>query len=257
MINFNLEAFKAGQKAMYIGGKDVISFLATTRIGRVVYEYSDNAIGFNFPADMAHSYEMVSRHQALIDAYDPEDTWQWKPMGAEKWDIVVTAPTWDEETDFRLHPHNSLIKAHKKGAKIEKLCDDVWEEVVPLWYEDAIYRIKPEPEPEPEFVYPIYKQAKNNDVVIKFTGLYSGEVISTGSSDHLLGDTSYRWIEHTRDHWKDWTPPQTKTVYEWLYKNHNDVWILSDILRTEDEAKELFAREECLRKTGRSWEVEV
>ena len=49
------------------------------------------------------------------------------------------------------HKHAALIKAWADGAEIEYLPSDslIWYTVnVPLWDEDAYYRIKPEPKPD-------------------------------------------------------------------------------------------------------------
>lgn len=57
-------------------------------------------------------------------------------------------PSWDEKLDYRLHPHNDLIKAWKKGAKIEKLAGESGKGYVddlnPTWDEHGCYRIRPE-----------------------------------------------------------------------------------------------------------------
>lgn len=163
LIPFNLEAFKAGQKALTRDGR-VATFIG---VCKECYEYCQLIVsidGTRLPmalhlngmhnatlvgiCDTYDLVSMVSRHHHLIDAYNPEDTWQWKPVGVEKWDIVVTAPTWDEETDFRLHPWNNEIKAWKKGAKIlgRPTPEYDWEYLPhPKWQEDAQYHIKPEP----------------------------------------------------------------------------------------------------------------
>lgn len=154
---FDLEAFKAGQKALtrdgriatYVGFCKECDFNFKVMVhiendGRC-FPYKADGVFFNIN-DKMDLVSMVSRHQHLIDSYNPEDTWQIK-MG-DVW-CVIYEPKWYEACEYRLHPHNDLIKAHKKGAKIEckyegkewrdASSDDIWS-----WYEDAEYRIKPE-----------------------------------------------------------------------------------------------------------------
>ena len=79
---------------------------------------------------------------------------QFKKTTEIVWDYLLNAaPEWLEDYDYRLHPHNDLIKAYKKGAKIEckhknKEWRDASSDDIRSWYEDAEYRIKPEP-PKP------------------------------------------------------------------------------------------------------------
>lgn len=71
---------------------------------------------------------------------------------------IVLAGTDDKSykqpQDFRLKPqrhvHQDLIDAYAKGAEIQYLTDaGKWvDREIPLWREDAQYRIKPEPKPD-------------------------------------------------------------------------------------------------------------
>ena len=146
---FDLEAFKAGQKAIHVNSfsKNTVSFLTVSSKGLIVFEYDDDGVVSNSTLKtMEDYYVMASRHQALIDAYDPEDTWQFNVKTYDEWFDIKGKPEWEEGREFRLHPHNDLIKAWKKGAKIEAYIVGDWvEEPNPDWYEDTKYRIKQEP----------------------------------------------------------------------------------------------------------------
>ncbi len=163
-IPFNLDAFKAGQKALTRDGRTA-TFIGICEgceeFSRllVLLEGDDQVMFFSLNGKFEQStgtynetrydlVSMVSRHQRLIDSYDPEDTWQWSRIGKNAWAADAT-PSWDEKLDYRLHPHNDLIKAWKKGAKIEKLAGEFGKGYVddlnPTWEEYGCYRIKPEP----------------------------------------------------------------------------------------------------------------
>ena len=157
--SFNLEAFKNGKKAITRSGR-VATFVgicnecrASNRLVAHIQGYDSVftyfASGVYPDEDNRYSMydlvSMVSRHQHLIDSYDPEDTWQFKKTIKKVWDTLQnTDPQWLEDYDYRLHPHNDLIKAWKKGAKIKAYIVGDWvEEPNPDWYEDTKYRIKP------------------------------------------------------------------------------------------------------------------
>lgn len=174
---FNLEAFKAGQKAYLIEGK-CFRYVFTTSEGRICVEY-ETVLPLCDKVQVYHletlkKAHMVSCHQHLIDSYNPEDTWQLK-SNSGIWCNMDLDPLWTEERDYHLHPHNDLIKAWKKGAKIEMSSDGIeWEDSEePAWNEEWHYRIKP----ESEFTYPIYKQIADIGLVVKYSM------------------------------WQDWTPP--------------------------------------------------
>jgi hypothetical protein len=91
-------------------------------------------------------------HQDLIDSYQEGQAWQYK--GATKntsfWSDSIDddgdwcEPSWLSSVQYRLHPHNDLIQAFNKGAKIEYLAKNGWAETThPTWNEDTQYRIKP------------------------------------------------------------------------------------------------------------------
>ena len=160
--SFNLEAFKAGQKALTRDGQQA-TFIGICEgceeFSRllVLLEGDDQVMFFSLNGKFEQSIgtynetrydlvSMVSRHQHLIDSYDPEDTWQISGPSFTNWvTIEVGHPEWSEECDYRLHPHNDLIKAWKKGAKIECLSFDMWGYCEnPLWNEKVTYRIKSE-----------------------------------------------------------------------------------------------------------------
>ena len=218
ILPFDLESFKAGQKALTRDGR-VAMFVgiceACEEFSRllVLLEGEDQVMFYSLKGTFEQSigtytesrYDLVSmksRHQHLIDSYDPEDTWQ---EGVARhgnletntfivW-FCIDKPSWNEQRDYRLHPHNDLIKAWKKGAKIEISRDGLtWEDTdEPAWNVALHYRIK---------------QTTN------------------------------------------------KTVYEWMVKGELGYWHLNGLLLTEDEAAKEFADYEY-KKTGRHWEWEV
>jgi hypothetical protein len=101
-------------------------------------------------------------HQDLIDSYREGQAWQYK--GATKntsfWSDSIddegnwSEPSWLSSVQYRLHPHNDLIQAHRNGAKIQAyICGDWVEEPNPDWYEDTQYRIKPSTKIVYEWMY--------------------------------------------------------------------------------------------------------
>lgn len=157
MRQFNLNKFKAGQKALTRDGRTV-TFIATCEecstdsqlIVLIEGKHKCSTCGldgkYTKSTTQTDDYDLVSmvpRHQALIDAYDPEDTWQ-VLYDETIWELVHGNPIWSETSDYRIHPHNSLIKAHKEGAKIESYIAGEWvEESTINWSENTQYRIKP------------------------------------------------------------------------------------------------------------------
>jgi hypothetical protein len=87
-------------------------------------------------------------HQDLIDSYEEGQAWQ--IMGLGGWvnyerDGLWATPEWQIDQQYRIHKHNELIQAHKKGIEIERLMGDgTWISTPdPMWYNDYEYRIKP------------------------------------------------------------------------------------------------------------------
>ena len=64
-----------------------------------------------------------------------------------------------------------------------------------LELEKEIEDLKKQSEKE-EFTYPIYCKLKDSSLVVKFTGLQSGEVVVNGGH-FKIGDKSTTWIKHT------------------------------------------------------------
>ena len=194
LIPFDLEKFKAGQKALTRNGR-VATFVGVCEdcedsYKLIVHLCSDyetisyflDGYFYKYIEDMYDLVSMVSRHQALIDSYDPEDTWQWSRIGENDWAAVVT-PSWDEKLDYRLHPHNDLIKAHKNGAKVESyICGEWIEEPAIDWYEDTQYRIKSEPKTKTKTVYEWIHEANVGNVNY-FVSLW----VADEDIEHLFG----------------------------------------------------------------------
>ena len=158
---FNLEAFKSGQKALTREGR-VVTFVGIcdrckNHYCKLLVFIEGNAMITSYSLDgECYDYDgegpfdlvsMVSRHQHLIEAYNPEDTWQSRLAGSDIWCTFSGKPNFFDSSDYRIHPHNDLIKAHRNGAKIETMKDDgTWYEVdEPTFSVCWNYRIKPEP----------------------------------------------------------------------------------------------------------------
>jgi hypothetical protein len=74
-----------------------------------------------------------------MDTYQDGQAWQYRIDDAADWlnlftQFVYQQPAWNEDTQYRLHPHNDLIQAHRNGAKIQAyICGDWVEEPNPDW----------------------------------------------------------------------------------------------------------------------------
>ena len=61
--------------------------------------------------------------------------------------------------------------------------------------------------------FPIYKQSRRSDMIVKFEGTTRGVVMETGSSSYSVGDKSDIWYPYTdKTIWKDCSA-------EWLRNN--------------------------------------
>lgn len=156
---FDLEAFKAGQKAVTRDGR-IVTFVGIcdecAEQNKLVVRMQGCSSTDNYNLDGAFytdkaqsAYDLVSivsRHQHLIDSYDPEDTWQIENC-KNGWFTLTTGsePEWNKSVNYRLHPHNDLIQAHRNGAKIQVMeSGGYWSDAdKPTWKEHLKYRIKP------------------------------------------------------------------------------------------------------------------
>jgi hypothetical protein len=89
-------------------------------------------------------------HQDLIDSYQEGQAWQYRNDSDADWvdlstRFVYRRPAWKEYTQYRLHPHNELIQAHRNGAEIQVYSHGEWVdiELEPCWHEGSQYRVKP------------------------------------------------------------------------------------------------------------------
>jgi hypothetical protein len=128
-------------------------------------------------------------HQDLIDSYQEGQVWQYRNDGDANWinlstRCVYRQPAWKEDTQYRLHPHNDLIQAHRNGAKIQTyICGDWVEEPNPDWYEDTQYRIKPLTKTVYEWMF--NPKCSNNWVVIS-------ELMSEEKAERYFIENGYR-----------------------------------------------------------------
>jgi hypothetical protein len=94
-------------------------------------------------------------HQDLIDSYQEGQLWQFKGPNQKDWDsVLISKPRWCPSSNYRLHPHNDLIQAHRNGAKIQYYGMEGWTDVLsPNWDTDTQYRIKPSTKIVYEWIY--------------------------------------------------------------------------------------------------------
>lgn len=106
--------------------------------------------------------EVTPRHvrQDLIDSYVVGQAWQAYNKSNGEWYNLRKSntwlqPGWDANTEYRLHPHNEVIQAHRNGAKIQTLYGGVdWhDDENPLWSVNSKYRVKPATKTLYEWMY--------------------------------------------------------------------------------------------------------
>lgn len=152
-IPFDLDKFKAGMKAKW--GKELIKYTYTATNGLICFELEDGHPVHAELKCLIDTATMISRHQHLIDTYNPSNCYQCKYPDEDSW-FDRCDDQWLECLDYRIHPHNDLIKAWKKGAKIlvesneRRLAGDTMfkrfvDDPHPTWDENKEYRIKLEP----------------------------------------------------------------------------------------------------------------
>lgn len=202
---FNLEAFKAGQKALTRDGQQVtfvsyspectLANLCVKIFNHLTLMHSDGTYHESGTESRYDLVSMVSRHQALIDSYDPEDMWQISFDKGKTWrDLDHEIKEWLDTFDYRIHPHNDLIKAYKKGAKIEKLAGEFGKGYVddlnPTWEEYGCYRIKPELQTKTvyEWVYMLQGMKR-----FEFIAFADGDTIKYGEPPIFAMKTGRSW----------------------------------------------------------------
>ena len=108
-------------------------------------EYDIGHIWSCFDQDIWTEVKPRHIHQELIDSYQEGQAWQYKSKRSAVWQDITSTPMWGETLDYRLHPYNDLIQAHRNGAEIQAYIVGDWvDEPNPDWHEDTQYRIKPE-----------------------------------------------------------------------------------------------------------------
>jgi hypothetical protein len=95
-------------------------------------------------------------HQDLIELYREGQVWQYKRNVEDSWENIPVhnEPTWKKKTQYRLHPHNDIIREHRNGATIQSYVRGGWLTVAnPSWSELIEYRIKPNTKTMYEWVF--------------------------------------------------------------------------------------------------------
>jgi hypothetical protein len=147
---------------------------------------------------------------------------------------------WTEIECKPRHIHQELMDSYQEGQAWQVKCGDVFKNnvdgngnwVKPTWEESIIYRLHPHNE---------LIQAHRNGAKIQA---------------YICGD----WVEEPYPDWYDDTKyrikPETKKVYEWMFKcKLGGSWVIADRIMDEEEAKKYFVKCEY-RKSGREFEVE-
>lgn len=118
-------------------------------------------------AKQKHRFDIVylkSRHQELIDSYNPGDTWQARChfSVASVWSSCIGEPKWYEDCDYRIHPNNEIIK--KLVLKYLKRFSPEWHDLTkypaPEW---AKYRAQNDNGEVYDFKYEPYTSGKWRD----------------------------------------------------------------------------------------------
>ena len=144
--------------------------------------------------------------------------------------------------------NEELVKEFKRWIDADRpmvwfkeiACEDEWETtLVPKWNNYSVYIVDDK--------HAEIRKMKNDDdsLVIEF-----------------YDDGAKKWREPRDLNWDLRTQyrikPETKTIYEWMYKlNSTDRWFIDEALMTEKEAEAFFDSVKAYRKTGREFEVEV
>lgn len=103
-------------------------------------------------------------HQDLIDSYQEGQAWQAYNKSNGEWYNLRKSntwlqPVWDANTEYRLHPHNEVIQAHRNGATIQCLDAEFtnWQTIDShayiWWLEHIQYRVKPNTKTVYEWMY--------------------------------------------------------------------------------------------------------
>ena len=166
-IPFDLERFKQGDIALTRDGREAKFLYYDESIKEKDFRLGAVANGqvlllhasgwgeapekeFKTRHDLVAMKPKAHKHQALMDSYQEGQAWQWDDGDGSGWRNGVhkglwEEPSWDERLEYRLHRHNELIQAFKRGEQIQRLdfgCE--WVDVeYPSWYGSAQYRIKP------------------------------------------------------------------------------------------------------------------
>jgi hypothetical protein len=124
---------------------------------------------------------------------------------------------------------------HTGGEYMDCKINGAW--IEPSWDDSNTYRLHPHNE---------LIQAYNNGTKIQA---------------YICDEHIEQWEDVTDPCWYEdieyRIKPATKTVYEWMSKQHLDgAWVTTSLLMSEEEAKRHFIGYEY-HKTGRSWGVEV
>lgn len=192
---FNLEAFKSGQNAVdrednewcYVGmiNNDIYPIVAQ-RNGTLVLTVLTNDGECNVTQGSEQDLiSMVSRHTELKKTYVEGDVWQFRSSELEDWELLTEEPKWFEEFDYRIHPLNEFIKAHKAGEVV------MWKDAIVKedfnwdeeWLEPSDFMVKP----KTKIVYEwMWKSESSNDWLVSMH-------LSTeeGAVEHF-GDTTYQ-----------------------------------------------------------------
>jgi hypothetical protein len=178
---------KTGEVLHYDGNRPYSPF----RLG----ENSMNVSWESYNQDIWTEIKPRHVHQDLIDSYQDGQVWQYRHNTNANWldlsnHLTSWQPDWDENTQYRLHPHNDMIQAHRSGAKIQAHILGEWVEATnPNWNEDVQYRIKPATKVLHEWMY----KARFSKKMLVETLLMTEEEAKEAFDDQPYQKTGRSW----------------------------------------------------------------
>ena len=172
-----------------------------------------------------HRDEMIrfaNREEGTEVWYKHGSMTEWNKSDAPRWSNDTTYVVDDEYAELRKESIDT-------GRPIQVSSDNGtgWITITQPTYIKFIlpledYRLEPE-----EFEYPIYKKARSDGSIVKFTGLKEGVIVQKDIAlMYPLGYTSDDWVEHTNtDEWEDYEYQEPTYYYKWekLF-NDGNIW---------------------------------
>ena len=163
-----------------------------------------------------HKKEMIR----FIESEYGTEVW-YKNNNSTKW-RKSQVPRWDKDTTYIVDDEYATLRKESIDTKmpIQVYNKELSEWQTPnfdLEFDGNIknYRLKPD-----DHSYPIYKKAKNDGSIVKFTALEDGVVVVdteiSRSFNHFVGTESKGWVRHTNtDVWENYNYKEPVYYYKW------------------------------------------